>query len=112
MCAFSFIIYWNRLLTHKPPKYHYLPILQSVREITGKNIPVWNWSPAGAYLQLRVFGPEKFGGLGDVANKARHLAETTGRDVEDVTKEVGTYFQYQHRYKETDKQLDDEHEAG
>jgi len=69
-------------------KYNYLPILQSVREITGKNVPVWNWSPTGAYLPLRVFGPEKYGGLGDVANKARHMAEATGRDVEEVTKEM------------------------
>ena len=81
-----------RLLTQTHDKYNYLPILQSVREISGKDIPVWNWSPSGAYLQLRVFGPEKYGGLGDVANKARHLAEATGRDVEEVTKEVGPYF--------------------
>jgi len=67
---------------------NYLPILQSVREITGKNVPVWNWWSAGAYLPLCVFGPEKYGGLGDVANKARHVAEATGRDVEEVTKEM------------------------
>ena len=98
------------LLTHV--KYVHLPVLQSVREISGKNVPVWNWSPSSAYLPLRVFGPEKYGGLGDVANKARHLAETTGRDVEEVTKEVRPYFQYLYRYWRLIKQLDDEHEAG
>ena len=36
--------------------------------------------------------------MGDVANKARVVAEATGRDVEEVTKEVGAYFQYQYRY--------------
>jgi len=61
---------------------------------------------------LRIFGPEKYGGLGDVVNKARHLAEATGQDVEEVTKEVGPYFQYQYRYWRLIKQLDDEHEAG
>ena len=79
-----------------PTKHCYLPVLKSVREISGKDIPVWNWSPSGSYLSLRVFGPEKYGGLGDVENKARQLAEATGRDVEEVTKEVGPYFQYQY----------------
>jgi hypothetical protein len=55
--------------------------------------------PTGAYVPLRIFGPEKYGGLGDVANEARHLAEVTGRDVEEVTKEVGPYFQDQCRYR-------------
>jgi uroporphyrinogen-III decarboxylase len=91
-------------------KNNCLPILQSVREITGKNVPVWNWWSAGAYLPLHVFGPEKYGGLGDVANKARHVAEATGRDVEEVTKEVLTSDI--NSVLETDKQLDDEHEAG
>jgi len=69
-------------------KYNYLPILQSVREITGKTVPIWNWWLSGAYLPLCMFGPEKYGGLGDVAIKARHMAEATGRDVEEVAKEV------------------------
>lgn len=73
-------------------RYNYLPVLQFVREITGKNVPVWNCWFAGAYLPLRVFGPEKYGGLGDVANKARPVAEATGRDVEEVAKEVSFHF--------------------
>jgi hypothetical protein len=79
-------------------KFNYLPILQSVREITGRNVPVWNWWTSGAYPALYVFGPEKYGGLGDVANKAREVAEATGRDVQEVTKEVDPYFHYQHWY--------------
>jgi uroporphyrinogen-III decarboxylase len=99
MYAFSSLVSWMLFIdseTHA--KNNYLPILQSVREITGKNVPVWDWSSAGAYLPLRVFGSEKYGGLGDVVNTARHVAEATGRDVEEVTKEVGPYFQYQYRY--------------
>ncbi|KIM78330.1 glycosyltransferase family 1 protein [Piloderma croceum F 1598] len=91
---------------------NYLPILQSVREITGKNVPVWDWSSAGAYLPLRVFGSEKYGGLGDVVNTARHVAEATGRDVEEVTKEVGALLPISISVLETDEQLDDEHEGG
>lgn len=77
-------------------KYNYLPILQCVREITGRNVPVWNYWSSGAHLPLHIFGPEKYGGLGDVVTKARYRAEATGRDVEEVTKEVGPYFQYQY----------------
>jgi uroporphyrinogen-III decarboxylase len=99
MYDFSFLVSWMLFIdseTHA--KNNYLPILQSVREITGKNVPVWDWWSAGAYLPLHVFGPEKYGGLGDVADKARQAAEATGRDVEEVTKDVGPYFQYQYWY--------------
>ena len=75
-------------------KFIYFPILQSVREITGRNVPIWNWWTSGAYVALYLFGPEKYGGLGDVSNKARDVAAATGRDVEEVTKEVDPYFQY------------------
>lgn len=83
---------------------------QSIRDITGKDVPVWNWFPAGAYLPLYLFGPEKYGGLGDVANNAQHVAESTGRDVEEVTKEVGIHIGIGDRL--TDEQLDDEPKAG
>ncbi|KDR66298.1 hypothetical protein GALMADRAFT_1162382 [Galerina marginata CBS 339.88] len=68
--------------------YNYFPILQSVREITGKNVPVWNWWSSGSYLPLRVWGPERYGGMGNVPDKARTLAEATGRDVDEVTNEM------------------------
>ena len=96
----------SRVFENHAQKYNYLPILRSVREISGKKVPVWSWLPTGAYLPLCIFGPEKYGGLGDVENKARHLAEATGRDVEEVMIEVcPLYFQYiyQYRLQETDK---------
>jgi hypothetical protein len=98
MYAFSSVISWMLFIdseTHD--KYNYLPILQSVREITARNVPVWNWWSSGAYTPLRFFGPEKYGGLRGVADKARHVAEATGQDVEEVIKEVGPQFQYQYR---------------
>ena len=95
-----------------PAKYEHFPILQSVREITGRNIPVWNWRASGAYPALYLFSPEKYGGLGDVAKKARDVAEATGRDVEEVIKEVDPYFSLSLLLLDADKQLDDKHEAG
>ena len=92
MYAFSFLLPWILFIdSESHVKFNYLPILQSVREITGKTVPIWNWF-SDAYLPLRMFGPEKYGGLGDVTTKARRVAEATGRDVEEVTKEVRPYF--------------------
>lgn len=95
MYAPSSIISWILFIDSEiHDKYNYFPILQSVREITAKSVPVWNWWTSGAYIPLRLFAPEKYGGLRDVADKARRVAETTGQDVEGVTKEVGPQFQY------------------
>ena len=93
-------------------KCEYLPILQSVREITGRNVPVWNFWTSGAYTALCVFGPEKYGGLGDVANKAQDVAAATGRDVEEVTRKVGPLLPISLLVPETNNKLDDKHEAG
>ena len=95
--VFPVLISWMLFIDSEIHKYNYLPILQSVREITGRNVPVWNWWTSGIYLPLHLFGPEKYGGLGDVANKARDVVAATGQDVEDVTKEVDPYFQYHYR---------------
>jgi hypothetical protein len=113
MYAFSFLISWMLFIdseTHA--KYNYLPILQSVREISGKNVPVWNWWSSGAYLPLRIFGPEKYGGLGDVANKARHRGRGYRTGCRGSHKGGWPLLPILISVLETDKQLDDEHEAG
>ena len=96
MYAFSFLASMLFIDSETHTKCSYLRILRSVREITGKSVSVWKWWPAAAFQLLRLYGPERYGGLGEVPNKARHVAEATGRNVEDVTKEVGPYFQYQY----------------
>ena len=57
--------------------------------MTGKTIPIFAWSATFALFALHVMGPEKLGGFGDVATKARIQAEATGRKLEDVIYEVG-----------------------
>lgn len=39
--------------------------MQAVRAVTGRRVPVFLFAGGGAYLRLRVFGPEKYGGMGD-----------------------------------------------
>jgi hypothetical protein len=93
---------------------NYLPILQTVREITRKNVHIWDWWPAGAYLPLRIFGPEKYGGLGDVAYKARHVTHGRGYQTGCRRSHKGGWslLPISISVLVTDKQLDDGHEAG
>ena len=67
---------------------YYFPIMQAIREVTGKEIPILNWYSGSALFNLRIFGPEKLGGLGNGLEKAHSLAETTGKHVDEVAKEV------------------------
>ena len=63
-------------------------MLQHIRSVTGKNIPVYVWDTGYAASSLKMLAPEKYGGFGDVETKARIEAEATGRNVEDVIDEV------------------------
>ena len=73
-------------------KFFLLPILEQIRSATRKSVPVLTWATLYASSTLRFLGPKKFGGYGDAGNLARALAETTGRNVDDVLDEVGPYF--------------------
>ncbi|KAF8518320.1 UDP-Glycosyltransferase/glycogen phosphorylase [Gautieria morchelliformis] len=65
-----------------------LPILQHIRSVTGRSIPVLAWGSPYASFTLAVMGPEKFGGFGDVEAKARTQAEATGRKLDDIIDEL------------------------
>ncbi|KAF8459776.1 UDP-Glycosyltransferase/glycogen phosphorylase [Gautieria morchelliformis] len=65
-----------------------LPILQHIRSVTRRSIPVLAWSAPYASYTLAIAGPEKFGGFGDVEAKARTQAEATGRKLDDIMDEL------------------------
>ena len=62
------------------------------------------WNISFAPFALRFLGPKKFGGYGDAANQARELAETTGRNFDDILDEVGAAF-YSCPYNARDRLL-------
>ncbi|KAF8519861.1 hypothetical protein JB92DRAFT_2897379 [Gautieria morchelliformis] len=68
--------------------YFLLAVLQHIRSVTGRNIPVYAWVASYPAPMLRIFGPEELGGFGDVPTKARTQAEATGRQLEDVMGEL------------------------
>ena len=65
-----------------------LPILLAIRETTDKAVPIYSWDTGAAFATLRLFSPEKYGGLGDIQAKASALAERTGRNIKKVLYEV------------------------
>ena len=56
--------------------------------MSGKKVPVFAWDTGAAFATLRLFGPEEYGGLGDVSANASVLAEPNGRDIEEIIHEV------------------------
>ncbi|KAF8577002.1 glycosyltransferase family 1 protein [Ramaria rubella] len=66
-----------------------LDILRAIRATTGTRVPILAWQSTYSSYTLRLLAPETFGGLGDIAKKARTLAEETGRPVEEITHERG-----------------------
>ena len=62
--------------------------MQAIRTISGKEVRILNWYSGNALYNLRIFGPEKLGGLGDSLERAHALAETTGENVDEVVEEV------------------------
>lgn len=62
--------------------------MQTIRAVSGKEVRILNWYSGSALFQLRIFGPEKFGGLGNGLGKAHSLAGITGRNVDEIAKEV------------------------
>ncbi|KAF8479891.1 UDP-Glycosyltransferase/glycogen phosphorylase [Gautieria morchelliformis] len=63
-------------------------VLDHIRSVTGRSIPVFAWGSTYASFTLFMMGPEIFGGFGDVPAKARMQAEATGRKLEDIVNEL------------------------
>ncbi|KAF8583172.1 glycosyltransferase family 1 protein [Ramaria rubella] len=66
----------------------FLPILQAFRAQTGKRIPIFGWQTTCCSVILRIMGPEKFGGMGNIASIARKQAEATGGQYEAILEEL------------------------
>ncbi|GJJ16201.1 hypothetical protein Clacol_010497 [Clathrus columnatus] len=63
-------------------------MLQTVRKVSGRVVPVLTWNLTALNSSLHFFGPESFGGLGNVSSKAEILAKETGKPVDDIIREL------------------------
>ena len=59
-----------------------------IRSVTRKSIPVYAWISTSAFSVLRLFGPRELGGFGDMKPQASIQAKETGKDEDDILKEV------------------------
>ncbi|KAI0664707.1 UDP-Glycosyltransferase/glycogen phosphorylase [Cubamyces menziesii] len=60
----------------------------AVRELSAHTVKIYSWHPGSTFATFYLFGPEKFGGKGDVATKAEIEAKRSGRPYEEVVKEM------------------------
>ena len=56
--------------------------------MTRKSIPVYAWVSTSAFSILRLFGPKELGGYGDNRLQASIQAKETGKDDNDILREV------------------------
>ncbi|GJJ16200.1 hypothetical protein Clacol_010496 [Clathrus columnatus] len=63
-------------------------IRSEIRKVSGRVVPVLAWNTTALNSSLHFFGPESFGGLGNVSMKAEILAKETGRPVDDIIREL------------------------
>lgn len=61
---------------------------ESIKEVSGDQVKVFNWHPALTYEMFWYWGPEKLGGCGNVHKKVSEEAERTGRQYIEVLQEV------------------------
>ncbi|KAH9858632.1 UDP-Glycosyltransferase/glycogen phosphorylase [Lenzites betulinus] len=61
---------------------------ESIKEVSGDQVKVFNWHPALTYEMFWYWGPEKLGGCGNVHKKVSEEAERTGRQYIEVLQEM------------------------
>lgn len=61
--------------------------MKGIRNISGKNVPIYAWQAGSATAILRSFGPEKFGGTGDLVAKIEGIkADTEEERIKEMNK--------------------------
>ncbi|KAF8577021.1 glycosyltransferase family 1 protein [Ramaria rubella] len=65
-----------------------LDVLRDIRSQSGTRVPIYAWQSTYSSAILRIMGPEKYGGIGDVAANARARADATGGDVKAIASQL------------------------
>ncbi|KAI0760274.1 UDP-Glycosyltransferase/glycogen phosphorylase [Fomes fomentarius] len=62
--------------------------INSIKAISGDTVKVYGWYPGLTYGLINLFGPESYGGRGNLRLKAEEKARLTGRPYEEVAIEL------------------------
>ncbi|KAJ7242108.1 UDP-Glycosyltransferase/glycogen phosphorylase [Mycena rebaudengoi] len=62
--------------------------VKATRAITGQRVPIFSFASCCAVSVLRVMGPEKIGGRGDIKARAEAEAQRTGKDVVEIGEQL------------------------
>ncbi|KDR71535.1 hypothetical protein GALMADRAFT_253868 [Galerina marginata CBS 339.88] len=70
-------------------EYFYYKVMKGIRKVSGKNALIYAWQAGSATAILRSFGPEKYGGTGDLVAKIERIqADTEEERAEEMNKLV------------------------
>ena len=50
-----------------------MPVMKGIRGISGRNVPIYSWQSGAASAVMYLFGPEQFGGNGDLVKKLENI---------------------------------------
>ncbi|KAH7878440.1 UDP-Glycosyltransferase/glycogen phosphorylase [Lentinula edodes] len=62
--------------------------VDAIQAIAGSKCSIFSWMTAPAGATLRLFGPEKYGGVGDLSPKAEAEMDLSGKRYAEVAKEI------------------------
>lgn len=60
----------------------------TTRVISGRSVPIVSWVTGHMGTGIRFWGPEKFGGFGDIAQKVEEEVARTGSTTKEVEEKV------------------------
>ena len=66
--------------------------MKGIRGISGKNVPIYAWESGAASACMYLFGPEQFGGAGDLLQKVQEIKAENEEERKKEIKRVRLYL--------------------
>ena len=66
--------------------------MKGIRGISARNVPIYAWESGSASAFVYLFGPEQFGGGGDLLRKVENIKAETEEEREKETKRVRLFY--------------------
>ena len=66
--------------------------MKGIRSISGRNVPIYAWESGAASACMYLFGPEQFGGAGDLLQKVQEIKAENEEERKKEIKRVRLYL--------------------